>query len=323
MYTLEDRQIGLGTFPFCGVFSPITQEEAENITAAFLDLGGHYIETAPSYPRNNVDMGKLIAKFPRQELLVGTKCVLDLDKDGNMYNSGKPETVRQQCLRELQRLGVDYLDLLEAHYTASDVSCTVVAQTLNELKKEGLVRYIGASNASVSDIEDYVAGGGIDYVQNRYSILHRSPTESIAPICRKHNIHFNPYQVIERGQLIDKNVTGGAWREGDLRHKKPEYSGDVFTLVRAWASETLGGIAREAGLSLEALSIRWAFSKPQVSMPVIGATKLWQLQSNMAAGTEALPADVLAAVDNSYGEFAACIQSTYGKSLEAFRGLGK
>lgn len=323
MYTLEDRQIGLGTFPFSGVFSPIKQEEAEAITAAFLDLGGHYIETAPSYPRSNVNMGALIAKFPRQELLVGSKCVLDLDADGNMYNSGKPETVRQQCLREMKRLGVDYLDLLEAHYTASDVSCTVVAQTLNELKKEGLVRYIGASNASEADIADYAAGGGIDYAQNRYSILHRSPTESIAPICQKLGIRFNPYQVIERGQLIDKNVTGGAWREGDLRHKKPEYSGDVFTLVRAWALETLGAIAKDAGLTLEALSIRWAFSKPQVTVPVVGATKLWQLQSNMASGTLPLPGDVLSTVDTAYESFAAQIQATYGKSLEAFRGLGK
>lgn len=323
MYTLENPQIGLGTFPFSGVFSPVSQEDAERITAAFLDLGGHYIETAPSYPRNNVQMGALIAKFPRQELLIGSKCVLDLDENGNMYNSGKPETVRQQVLKELKRLGVDYLDLLEAHYTASDVSCQVVAQVLNELKKEGLVRYIGASNASREDIAGYVAGGGIDYVQNRYSIIHRSPTQSIADICAENNIRFNPYQVIERGQLNQRQHADSTWRDGDLRHKKPEYTGEVFTRVRSWVVETLGGIAKEAGLTMEALSIRWAFSKPQVTMPVVGATKLWQLQTNMAVGTEPLPEDVLCAVDAAYAAFAAEIQFAYGKSLEAFRGLAK
>lgn len=322
MYPLEARQIGLGTFPFSGVFSPISQQEAEAITAAFLDLGGHYIETAPSYPRNNVNMGKLIAKFPRQELLIGTKCVLDLDETGTMYNSGKPETVRTQCLRELQRLGVDYLDLLEAHYTPADVAPEAVAQTLNELKKEGLVRYIGASNASEADIASYVAGGGIDFVQNRYSIIHRSPTENIAAICAEHNIRFNPYQVIERGQLIERNALVGNWRAGDLRLKKPEYTGDVFTAVRTWASGTLGQIAREAGMTLEVLSIRWAFSRPQVTLPVVGATKLWQLRSNMSAGTKPLPADVLTAVEQAYAAFCRQIQDTYGKSLEAFRGLG-
>ena len=323
MYTLDNPQIGLGTFPFSGVFSPISQEDAERITATFLDLGGHYIETAPSYPRNNVQMGALIAKFPRQELLIGSKCVLDLDENGNMYNSGKPETVRLQVVKELKRLGVDYLDLLEAHYTAADVSCEVVAQTLNELKKEGLVRYIGASNASRENIAAYVAGGGIDYVQNRYAIIHRSPTENIAEICAENGIRFNPYQVIERGQLNQNQRTDSSWREGDLRHKKPEYTGDVFAHVRAWVVETLGSIAKEAGLTMEALSIRWAFSKPQVTMPVIGATKLWQLQTNMSVGTDPLPKDVLQAVDNAYAAFAEEIQHTTGKSLEAYRGLSK
>lgn len=321
MYSLETRQIGLGTFPFSGVFSPISQQEAENIVAAFLELGGHYIETAPSYPRNNVDIGKLIAKFPRQELLVGTKCVLTLDENGAMINTGKPENIRNQCLQELQRLGVDYLDLLEAHYTAKDVSCEEVAQTLNELKKEGLVRYIGASNASKADIAGYVAGGGIDYVQNRYSLIHRTPTESIAAICAENGIRFNPYQVIERGQLIDKNTSAGNWREGDLRNKKPEYTGDAYKNVHRWAMETLLTIAQQAGMGLETLCIRWAFSKPQVTMPVVGATKLWQLQSNMSSGTEALPDDVLVAVDNAYASFAAEIRSVTGMTLEAYRGL--
>lgn len=321
MYTLDTPQIGLGTFPFSGVFSPISQEDAEAITAAFLDLGGHYIETAPSYPRNNVNMGKLIARFPREELLVGTKCVLDLDENGAMYNTGRPENVRAQCLREMKRLGVDYLDLLEAHYTPADVEPKAVAQVLNELKKEGLVRYIGASNASEQDIASYVAGGGIDYVQNRYSIIHRSPTENIARICQENNIRFNPYQVIERGQLNPQR-SSQELRTGDLRLKKPEYVGDAYHRVRAWAMETLGTIASQAGLSMEALSIRWAFSKPQVTMPVVGATKLWQLRTNMAVGTQPLPRDVLEAVDKAYADFASEIEKTCGKSLEAFRGLG-
>ena len=320
MYTLDTPQIGLGTFPFSGVFSPISQEEAEAITAAFLDLGGHYIETAPSYPRNNVNMGKLIAKFPREELLVGTKCVLDLNENGAMYNTGRPENVRSQCLREMQRLGVEYLDLLEAHYTPVDVEPRVVAQVLNELKKEGLVRYIGASNASESDIASYVAGGGIDYVQNRYSIIHRSPTENIARICQENNIRFNPYQVIERGQLNPQR-SSQVLRTGDLRLKKPEYVGDAYDRVRNWAMITLGSIASQAGLTMEALSIRWAFSKPQVTMPVIGATKLWQLRTNMAVGTQPLPQDVLEAVDQAYADFASEIEKACGKSLEAFRGL--
>ncbi len=321
MYTLEERRLGLGTFPFSGVFSPVTQQQAQDITGRFLDLGGHYIETAPSYPRENVNMAALIARFPRQELLIGSKCVLDLDENGQMYKTGKPEAVREQCLRELKRLGVDYLDLLEAHYTAPDVPPQTVAQVLNELKKEGLVRYIGASNASLEDVKGYLAGGGIDYIQNRYSVIHRSSTESITDICRENGIRFNPYQVIERGQLNQNAAAADTWRAGDLRLKKPEYVGDAYSYIRSWASRILQKIAWEAGLSLEALCIRWSFSRDQVTMPVLGATKLWQLEENMAAGTEGLPEDVLSAVEQAYSCLAREIQSIWGKSVEAFRGF--
>lgn len=321
MLSLDNRQIGLGTFPFSGVFSLITQEEAENVVKEFLDCGGHYIETAPIYPRNNVNMKTLISKFPREELLIGTKCVLYLDETGATASSGKPESIRKQCLDELHRLGIDYLDLLEAHVTASDVSPEVVAQVLNELKDEGIVRYIGASNSSPSDIISYANGGGIDYVQNRYSIIHRSPTESITDLCVKYDIKFNPYQIIERGQLINNNPSAGDWREGDLRAKKSEYVGDVYDRVHSWAIDTLGAIAHDAGLTLEDLAIRWVFSKPQVTMPVIGATKPWQVRSNLNAGTQPLPDDVLRAVDTAYSVFSNKIQSVFGLTVEEFRGL--
>lgn len=321
MYSLENKQIGLGTFPFSGVFSPIKQEEAEEIVREFINLGGHYIETAPIYPRNNVNMASLIKKFQRSDLLIGTKCVLSLDSSGITISSGEPEDIRKQCLEEMQRLQVDYLDLLEAHVTATNVEPKVVAEVLNELKKEGLVRYIGASNASPADIVSYVEGGGLDFVQNRYSIIHRQPTESISDLCEKHNIRFNPYQVIERGQLINTDNSAGEWREGDLRAQKSEYVGDVYERVHTWAINTLGRIAKDAGITLEELSIRWVFSKKQVTLPVVGATKIWQIRKNMSVGTEALPEDVLNVVDNAYFSFSKEIQDVFGLSIEEFRGL--
>lgn len=321
MYSLEERQIGLGTFPFSGVFSPLTQTDAESIVKEFLDLGGHYIETAPIYPRNNVNMKHLIRKFNRNDLLIGTKCVLHLDESGTTVSSGAPESLRMQCIDEINRLGVDYLDLLEAHVTASDVAPNVVASALNELKKEGLVRYIGASNASPADVIDYVNGGEIDFIQNRYSIIHRLPTDDITDLCIKNNIKMNPYQIIERGQLINTAPNAGEWREGDLRAKKSEYVGDVYDRVHTWVVDALSIIAREAGITLEELSIRWTFSNPQVTLPVIGATKIWQVKNNMKVSTTPLSSDILNEINDAYNSFALEIQNVFGLSVEEFRGL--
>ena len=192
---------------------------------------------------------------------------------------------------------------------------------LNELKKEGLVRYIGASNASPADVIDYVNGGEIDFIQNRYSIIHRLPTDDITDLCIKNNIKMNPYQIIERGQLIDTAPNAGEWREGDLRAKKSEYVGDVYDRVHTWVVDALSIIAREAGITLEELSIRWTFSNPQVTLPVIGATKIWQVKNNMKVSTTPLSSDILNEINDAYNSFALEIQNVFGLSVEEFRGL--
>jgi aryl-alcohol dehydrogenase-like predicted oxidoreductase len=319
--SLLDKQIGLGTFPFSNVFSEVTQQDAEDVVKEFVNLGGKYLETAPKYPRGNVDFSRIVKLFNREDLYIGTKCVLYLDETGATASSGKPHAIVTQCQNELKRIGVDYIDLLEAHVTATDVEPCDVARTLNDLKQKGLVRYIGVSNASPSDMQSYVQSGAIDFVQNRYSVIHRNSTECITDICAEHGILFNPYQVIERGQLITRASNAGEWREGDLRASKAEYVGDAFSRVHDWVTCTLGNLASNAGLSLEALSIGWVFSRAQVSMPVIGATKVWQVKNNMQSGIEPLPDNLLSEIDSVYLAFLNEIQSVFGLTIEEFRGL--
>lgn len=145
MYTLEAPQNGLGIY----LFSCISQEEAESIIAVFLDLGGHYVETAPSHLGCNVNTGSLISKSPREELLVGAKGVLNLDENGAMYHTGRPENVRVQCLRGMQRLGVEYLNLPEAHYIPVDMleivdrACTDFASEIEKACGKSLEAFPG------------------------------------------------------------------------------------------------------------------------------------------------------------------------------------
>jgi len=205
--------------------------------------------------------------------------------------------------------------------TPTDVPLAEVTGALSALREEGLVRYIGASNASRADVAEYLKGGPLDIIQNRYSIIHRNPTEEITKACQDSDIVFNPYQVIERGQLIDISSTAGSWGPNDLRASKAEYVGDAFERIHKWVVTELSSIATAADLSMASLSIRWTLSKPQVRIPVVGATKIWQIDSNLAGGTDPLPADVLSAVDQAYERFSDQIRSLFGLSVEEFRGL--
>ena len=167
------REIGLGTFPFSGVFSPVDAATAHDIVGTFLDLGGRYLETAPIYPVGDVVLGEVLADFPRDAYLLGTKCVTFPDAAGAPQTLGAPQHTRRQVESELARLGVDYLDLVATHRTPTDVSPEEAMAGLETLRAEGLVRMIGVSNASAADLASYVQGGTVDLVQNRYSLVHR------------------------------------------------------------------------------------------------------------------------------------------------------
>ena len=196
-----------------------------------------------------------------------------------------------------------------------------MAEALHQLKKEGLVRYIGAANVSISDLLSYNEGGDIDFVQNRYSIIHRQEITNILNEAINRDIRFNPYQLIERGQLISTSKNAGYWEKDDLRGNKNEYTGEAYRRIRKWVLNRLVNIAQQGGMSLEELAIRWTFSNPQVTLPVIGATKKQQVEKNMKAEPKPLPSDIMQAIEQEYKILEDEIYIEKGMSIEEYRGL--
>lgn len=315
----ERESIGLGTFPFSGVFSDVDQCEAERIVDRFLEAGGRYIETAPIYPRTSVSLKDILARYPRESFQVGTKCVLAQGPDGKPAPSGRPTAIRAQVEDEARRLGVDYLDVVATHITPPDVEPAVAVGELENLRTAGLVRHIGVSNSTLDDLKSYVDGARIELVQNRYSVIHRSEVDYLKGFCAGHGIYMNPYQVIERGQLIDRSRER---RDGDLRESKSEYIGDADDRIRSWVTGELAPIAESAGLTLKGLVVRWSLSNDVVTLPVIGATTAAQLDETMKIALRPLPSDTYEAVESAFSRLEAQIRELFGVTVPEFRGLG-
>jgi aryl-alcohol dehydrogenase-like predicted oxidoreductase len=302
--------VGLGTFPFSGVFSPIDQGAALQVLERFLEAGGKYVETAPSYPVNTVDLGALLRDVGA-EVSVATKCVTSIGPDGGRLRSGKSEVVRAQCEAELKRLGVERLSLLQAHITPEDVDPAETCEAMNQLRGEGLVEFTGVSNVTLAQLNAFERGGPIDFVQNRMSLLHR-PDPSLVEYCTSSGIRLNPYQVIERGQLLGRS---SEYAEGDLRLTKAEYVGTANGTITRWVAETLAPLGTEEGLSLEQLSIGWVLAQPGVDVAVVGATAPDQAARN--ASVVALPERLVRLVDEAYEE----LVGSLGTDIQSFRGL--
>jgi myo-inositol catabolism protein IolS len=317
----ELGRVGLGTFPLSGVFSLVNERAAIEIVETFLGSGGRYIETAPSYPRR-IELGSILSGFPRESFVIATKCVTNVAADGSKERTGKYGAVISQCEGELRRLGVDQLDVLQAHITPEDVEPSETMEAMESLRQRGLVRLIGVSNVSLEQLKAFAKGGHVDLIQNRTSMVHRSAYSPLVDYCREQDIYFNPYQVIERGQLTSKTSTPHEWRDGDLRRTKAEYSGDAYPTIRSWFLEYIDPIAAENGCSGETLAISWVLNKPMVKLCVVGATSKEQVLRNVKGGDLILSPSAMERIEAAFSVLVAEVRSRYGLSVEEYRGLG-
>lgn len=314
---IELGSIGLGTFPFSNVFSAVSEETAVDIVRTHLACGGRYVETAPIYPKNGVDLRSVLRQFDRRSYVLGTKCGITVI-DGTRTVSGKRSFLRAQVEGELRRLDLDYIDLLQTHVTPSDERPAVIASTMEELKREGLVRAIGVSNCTLDELREFCSGGSIEWIQMRLSMVHRYEYEPLRDFANSNGVRFNAFQVIERGQLLPEARTR---REGDLRNTKQEYTGNADSLVRSWFAELSQRISKSASIQPESLALAWALSQRSVGCAVVGATSTAQVLQNWKAAEVRLQADIVKEIDKSFAQLEQQSFELYGRSLEQLRGV--
>jgi methylglyoxal reductase len=311
--------LGLGTFPFSGVFTPLENEGAGEVLRAFVDAGGWYVETAPVYAPNGIELDQLIKSIGRDKFFLATKCVTGRDAAGATVRSGKSDHLRKQCHDELKRLGVSHLDLLQLHTVPEDASAEESFGTLQELKNEGLVRNVGVSNVSLAQLEAFVAVGAVDFVQNRFSFVYRAQHRAIEGFCRANGVLLNPFQVIERGLLTDDPPL--VFRDGDLRNTKYEYSGDVYNFIRSWVLSSLKPIADAHAVSVVRLVIGWTMAQPAMGVIPVGATSPEQVRTNVAASAGSLSVSIIAEMESAFERLEDTVRDRVGLSVDEYRGL--
>lgn len=314
-------KLGLGTFPFSGVFRDVSQQEADAIVAEFIAAGGRYIETAPVYPVRSVSLPAILAGHPRSSYFIATKCVTAQDHAGGKIRSGKHEFIVRQCEAEIHRLGVEFLDLLQAHAIPTDVPLSELGRALQELLDRGLVRHIGVSNVDVSQLRVLCDVAQIEVVQVRHSLLHTVEYDRLVTYATSKGILFNPYQVIERGQLSTDSSRRADWGPADLRHSKPEFSSQRDETVRAWVSKQLVPIAQQVGLTVEGLAIAWMNAQRGVMLPVVGVTRTSQLPSLLLGAKTLIDSDTQGRIEHALHELHKTVANLGVSSIDEYRGI--
>lgn len=286
------NRVGLGTYPFAGVYNPISRDQAKEIVKIFIEKDGYYIDTAPVYGFGEVEilLGEVLKNYTREKYYISTKCGY-IDVVGKTYQtvqkSAKYEDIILECERSLKRLQTDYIDLYLVHWPDAHTPFEETMRALFKLQKEGKIRAIGASNVTLGQLREYNIRGGVKFIQNRFSVIHRSISQEMETYLIDRAIQLVPYHVIDRGLLTEKVFE----KKGNL-------------VIENWVKTSLSPIAKRLGITLAQLAIAWALRQTFTGFVIVGATSSTHIKTNAEAGANVLS-------DASYQE----IEKAY-KTLE-------
>ncbi|WP_047465574.1 aldo/keto reductase [Rhizobium rhizogenes] len=300
--------VGLGTWAIGGWMWGGT-DEAESIAAiqASLGAGVTLIDTAPAYGlgRSEEIVGKALAGR-RDKAVIATKCglVWHTDKGRHFFDQdGRPvhrylgrDAIFHEIEESLRRLGTDYIDLYITHWQDPTTPVEETMRALEDLKASGKIRAIGASNVGVPELEAYISTGGLDAIQERFSMIDREIETDLLPLTRANGISTLSYSSLALGLLSGAIGPDRVFSGDDQRLGNPRFSVSNREKVLAFAS-AIRPVADKHKASIAQTVIAWTLSRPGVTFALCGARNPAQALDNARAGTIRLDADDRSAID--------------------------
>jgi aryl-alcohol dehydrogenase-like predicted oxidoreductase len=292
----EVSAVGLG----CNNFGMrVDLEGTRAVVDAALDAGVTLIDTADIYGGKGGSESFLgeVLEGRRDRVVLATKFGGDMG-DGTRAR-GSREYIRKAVEGSLQRLRTDYIDLYQYHTPDHVTPFEETFGALDELVRDGKVRYVGHSNLDAAQVEEIDAlareRGWARPVsaQNRYSLLHRDAEQELLPTCERLGIGVLPYFPLASGLLTGKYRRGQPRPEGTRLATRDE----VFTDETFDRLEAFEAFAEKRDVSLLSVAIGGLLAQPAIASVIAGATKPDQVRANAAAGKWEPSADDLAALN--------------------------
>jgi aryl-alcohol dehydrogenase-like predicted oxidoreductase len=277
----------LGTMTFG---NEADEETSKQITDRFVEAGGNFVDTANVYSRGVSEeiTGRAIADHAREDIVLATKFRFPMGNGPNDSGASRKHVIAA-CEASLKRLGTDYIDLYQIHCWDAHTPIEETLSALDDLVREGKVRYIGASNFTGWQIERSIRVSEreglarFECLQPQYSLIVRDIEREVLPVCREEGLGVIPWSPLAGGFLSGKysredappeDTRMASWTDTWERHATPGKF-DVVDRVKA--------IAEDRGKEPAQVALNWVKDRPGVTSPIIGARNQEQLDKNLAA----------------------------------------
>jgi aryl-alcohol dehydrogenase-like predicted oxidoreductase len=312
--------ICMGTMTFG---SQTDEAAAHRILDRCFDAGIDFYDTAEGYPvppdakwvgRTEDIVGRWLKTKPRDAVILATK----VSGPSHVWfkspkRSGMTALDRRHIVtaieESLTRLGTDYIDLYQTHWSDHDTPYEETMEVLDELVRAGKVRITGCSNETSWGLMKSIATanklGAARYqtIQNNFSLNNRRFEDELAQVCRKEGVSLIPFSPIAGGVLSGK-YADGARPEGARFSRYLGMEGRQAAMGRRFvndrsleATARFAGIAAEAGMSPVTMAVAWSKQHDFVASTIVGVSKEDQLDEILAAADLVLPGDVMKAID--------------------------
>jgi len=298
---------GVGTFggkgPLFSAWGNSDEREARRLIDICLDHGVNLFDTADVYSdgASETILGTAI-KGRRNRVILSTKLTLRAGDGPNDVGASRHHLI-DATNKALERLGTDYIDLLQLHHFDAMTPVESVMSTLDDLVRAGKVRYLGVSNFSGWQLMKSLAAadrhGYSRYVANQtyYSLIGRDYEWELMPIGQDQGVGALVWSPLGWGRLTGKIRRGKALPESSRLHATESFAPPVDQERLYRVVDALDDAAEETGKTIPQIALNWLLQRPTVATILIGARNEDQLRENLGAIGWNLTRDQVARLD--------------------------
>lgn len=268
-----------------------------------LNAGINFFDTANSYSDGSSEeiLGRALKAFARrEEIVVATKVYFPLT---NLSQGLSRKNILQSIDDSLQRLGMEYVDLLQIHRWDYETPLEETLEALHDVVQSGKARYIGASSMHASQFAQALQmqseQGWHRFVsmQDQYNLIQREEEREMYPLCLKEQIAVLPWSPLARGKLTRP------WGENTARSASDQVMAKLYDNTEendAVIAERLAQVAESKGITRAQVALAWLLSKPAVTAPIIGASRAEQFEDLVKAVDVTLSDDEITLLEEVY-----------------------
>jgi aryl-alcohol dehydrogenase-like predicted oxidoreductase len=272
-----------------------------------LEAGINFFDTADMYSLGVSEqiLGRAIKDFAsRDSVVIATKVFEPMSDDPNDRGLSRKH-VLASIDNSLVRLGMDYVDLYQIHRWDGETAIEETLSALHDIVRAGKARYIGASSMAawqfakalyLADLHGYTR---FVSMQNHYNLVYREEEREMLPLCRDQGIGVIPWSPLARGFLAGNRraaARGDTTRAAtDTIAHKLYYQDSDFRIV-----ERVSAVAARRGVSAAQIALAWVLAQPGITAPIVGASKMPQLEEALAALEFKLTADECKELEELY-----------------------